>query len=62
MPPRTRRMRSAWRAWANIDQWQPFRRGYLAALKDTETLRPVTEDTRRESIERAFRREYGIED
>lgn len=56
-----KRIRTAWREWTTLDQWAPFRAGYLAALKDTETLRPVTEKTTQESIERAFRRTYGID-
>lgn len=46
------------REHATIEQWFPFNAGYRAALRDTETLRPITEKTIRESVERAFRRTY----
>lgn len=52
------RVGNALREHAALDQWSAFNAGYRAALSDTETMRPLTEKTTRESVERAFRRTY----
>lgn len=52
------RVGNAFREHAALDKWSAFNAGYRAALDDTETRRPLTEKTRRESVERAFRRTY----
>lgn len=52
------RVGTALREYSALDQWSAFNAGYRAALKDTETLRPLTEQATRDSVERAFRRTY----
>lgn len=52
------RLGNAARAHAASDQWFAFNAGYRAALRDTETFRPLTDKTTRESVDRAFRRTY----
>lgn len=49
---------NAVRGHAARDNWAAFNAGYRAALKDTETMRPLTETTTRYSVDRAFRRTY----